>query len=30
MNLIGKITSTIEVLANLRPIDSLTIKTGVD
>jgi hypothetical protein len=30
MNLIGKITSTVEVLANLRPIDSLTIKTGVD
>lgn len=30
MNLIGKITSTIEVLANLRSIDSLTIKTAVD
>jgi hypothetical protein len=30
MNLIGKITSTIDVLANLRSIDSLTIKTAVD
>jgi hypothetical protein len=30
MNLIGKITSTIDVLANLRSIDTLTIKTAVD
>lgn len=30
MNLIGKITSTIDVLANLRSIDSLTIKTAGD
>jgi hypothetical protein len=30
MNLIGKITSTIDVLANLRSIDSITIKTAVD
>ena len=30
MNLIGRITSTIDVLANLRSIDSLTIKTAVD
>lgn len=29
MNLIGKITSTIDVLANLRSIDTLTIKTAV-
>ena len=30
MNHIGKINSTIDVLANLRSIDSLTIKTAVD
>jgi hypothetical protein len=30
MNLIGKITSTIEVLTNLRPIDSLTIQTEIE
>ena len=30
MNLIGKITSTIEVLTHLRPIDSLTIKTEIE
>ena len=30
MNLIGKITSKIDVLANLRSIDTLTIKTAVD
>ena len=30
MNLIGKITSRIEVLTNLRPIDSLTIKTEIE
>ena len=30
MNLIGKITSRIEVLTNLRPIDSLTIKREIE
>jgi hypothetical protein len=30
MNLIGKITSKIDILANLRSIDTLTIKTAVD
>jgi hypothetical protein len=30
MNLIGKITSTIEVLTNLRPRDSLTIQTEIE
>ncbi len=30
MNLIGKITSTIEELVNLRPVDVLTINTRID
>jgi hypothetical protein len=30
MNVIGKITSTVEELINLRTIDTLTIKTGVN
>ena len=30
MNLIGKITSTIEELVNLRPVDVLTINTIID
>jgi hypothetical protein len=30
MNLIGKITSTIEELVNLRPLDVLTINTRID
>jgi hypothetical protein len=30
MNVIGKITSTVEELINLRTTDTLTIKTGVN